>query len=352
MKAKVIAGLMICAVALSACSFNKGKELSEESGSVFEKVEQDTASEETNESGGGQAETEANIPDNTAGNPSDTALVEKAVAEAGATMEEARYVQQRDFDGDGKEEAFVFIGSEADPDWLTCSGTLYFVNENECKTLMDNDSFFVYEDKLIEVVETEGKTYAHARIAFTTESVSYLYYVENGEVQESMISGLGAFFKSDYADCFCISLGLYDGSIEFTEEGHEEEGMGTGHTWKNYYFYYDKDAGDFREYVGEEVSEEELNAAVGFDLAGEIRGEGYTVDRILKRPNGIINVNYSKITKQEDGTFWGDYHNATYNTNTGKFADAWGAGTDDWQGSDYGGRYLKGITVADEAIGG
>ena len=107
-------------------------------------------------------------------------------------------------------------------------------------------------------------------------------------------------------------MSAYDSGVDY-EEGKEEEALYTGHTWKNYYFFYDKKSGDFKEYVGKEISEDELEAACGFDLAAEIREAGYQVDVVFKRENGIINVNYSKTERGDVGSVYKEFHNVTYN---------------------------------------
>ena len=64
-------------------------------------------------------------------------------------------------------------------------------------------------------------------------------------------------------------------------------------------FYYDAEKMDFMEYGATEITADELKDIVGFDLAAEIEAEGYQVDNILKRGNGIVNVNYSKEEKHK-----------------------------------------------------
>lgn len=162
--------------------------------------------------------------------------------------------------------------------------------------------------------------------------------MESGKCKESVVSGVGMFFKPDYIDDFCISASAYDAIYEY-EEGKESEAMELGHTWKNYYFYYDPSFGDFKEYVGSEITEAELKEACGFDLAEEIRNEGYTVDNIINRDNGIININYSQKETTDFGMIDITRKNTTYNVNTDTFINFWEDGEDTWQNSDVGGKY-------------
>ena len=119
----------------------------------------------------------------------------------------------------------------------------------------------------------------------------------------------------------------------------EIKGLWMGHTWKEYYFYYDKESGFFREYGGVNIEEEELTQICGFDLASEIRNTGFEVDAIYKRANGIVNVNYSKKTRDEFGKTTIQYKNANYDSKKGQFLSAWGSGENTWQNSDFGGIY-------------
>ncbi|MBR1441139.1 MAG: hypothetical protein IJ589_07945, partial [Lachnospiraceae bacterium] len=163
-----------------------------------------------------------------------------------------------------------------------------------------------------------------------------------GSVKESDVSRIGCFFKPKYVEGYGISISAYDAICQY-QEGNESEAIYIGHTWKNYYYYYDPEAGDFREYGAADITEEDLKAAVGFDLAEEIRGEGFTVDSIIRRDNGIINVNYSLTAKDDDGMVEIDYKNVTYIEKTGKFLDVWGSGENTWQASDFGGTYESGF---------
>lgn len=265
--------------------------------------------------------------------------IERVVAESGAKTEDARSYQVDDFDGDGQEEAFVFVGSEVDEAWQSCEGDIYFVTKDKCENLK-NGSFYAYEEGTIRVFDTGSKKFIGFSDVYATAAPTNLYYVENGEPKESIVSGIGSFFIPDYIDGYCINLDSYD-NIGHYENGEESF---TGHTWKNYYFYYDEALGDFKEYVGHDITEDELNEACGMDLTGEIRSEGYEIDSMFKRDNGIYHVNYSKRTDNEDGSYDIEYGNATYNANAGEFIQVWEPDKKDWQSSDYGGTILKTIT--------
>ncbi|WP_155829653.1 hypothetical protein [Butyrivibrio sp. AC2005] len=269
-------------------------------------------------------------------------LIEKAVAEAGADISDTRYSVVYDFDNDNVMEAFVYIGNAPD-EFATCAGKVWYVDGDRCAMIKECDNFFVHGDKVIDMYPTGDSVVVELEEAYTTSTVSYLFMLENGEWKESAISGMGYFFKPDYVSDYCVSVSAYDYCVDY-EEGKEDEALYTGHTWKNYYFFYDEKSGDFKEYVGKEISEDELKAACGFDLAAEIREAGYQVDVVFKRENGIINVNYSKTERGDVGSVYKEYHNVTYNELNQRYADAWGTNGNSWQDSDFGGTYLKAIT--------
>ena len=122
-----------------------------------------------------------------------------------------------------------------------------------------------------------------------------------------------------------------------------EKGLYSGHTWKEYFLYYDKDKADFVEYATKELTEEKLADACGFDLAGEIKAEGFTLGHIYRRDNGIININYCMRTDNANGSVLIEYKNATYNEKTKSFMYDGGEGEKPWQKSDCGGIFLANI---------
>ena len=265
----------------------------------------------------------------------------KAAEAAGTTTEDVRDYEIGDFDGDGKDEAFVIVGGEIDEDWAACDGTLWFVTEDGCE-MVHGAYMDVYNDRIIHCYSEDDRTFVVVNDNYTTSSVSNIYYVEDGQVKESGVSGLGAFFNPAYVDGYGISVSAYDSYCEY-EEGKEDEALYSGHTWKVYYFYYDKDAGDFREYDGQPITEEELMGLTDENLLEEIRLAGYEVDDMYKRDNGMVNINYHKKTV-EDGTVYIEYGNANFNSKTGKYVEGWEEGVNTWENSNFGGEYLKSFT--------
>ncbi|MCR5770374.1 MAG: hypothetical protein K6G87_03965 [Butyrivibrio sp.] len=380
-KSKVVCGIMASALLLSACSSGSDMiSLSDEDKAQAESSLENSASESddanTEESSSAEASTsetstsEANSSDSNSSNGdsvdnesasdsstaastalgttkkvgkngglSEDELVEKAVKEAGADKEEARAYITDDFNDDGFLEAFVYIGEEPD-EFGEAFGNIWYVDKESCEVVVENA--YIAANKVEEIINSftmeDGKIFVSITESYTTECASYLFYVDENGAERSVIFGRGAFSKPDYVDGYALTVSMYDGEIDYEKGNEDDKGMCIGHTWKNYYFYYDEETGDFKEYVGTSITKEELAKICGYDVAAEIEAEGFEVGDIYKRDNGIININYSETT-EDDTTIYVSYHNATYNTNTKEFVDIYGSGENTWQASDFGGSY-------------
>ncbi|WP_248403593.1 hypothetical protein [Butyrivibrio fibrisolvens] len=268
-------------------------------------------------------------------------LMNKAALEAGASGDDSITYLIADYDGDGSAEGFVYVGEDAD-EYSECYGTVYYVDDDECDVV--KNGYFSGADvrDIFKEYTVEDRVFICLEESYTTSVNSLIYYIEDGTYKESCISGLGYFYENTDIDGYCIIYNVYDYFYDY-EAGHESEGVFTGHTYKDYYFYYDQKSGDFKEYVGTLISEKDLAKACGFDLAAQIKSEGYEIGDIYKRDNGIINVNYSKTTQNDDGSGTIEYHNATFDENTQKFVPYEGS-DETWQESDSGGTYDDSIT--------
>lgn len=330
----MLCGIMACAT-LSACAGAEVAEPENKPGSPIESSEAKDSGKENEEEKEISPETddsEKPAGDITLQQTLSQKVKEAAGSEAGGEIDSIF----DDFDGDGVYEEFIFLGSEIDPEFETSIGSLWYVSEDKCEQLVESTEARSFDDHVISLFDVDGVKFIGVNEAYTTALVTYLFTVKDGEVKEPFISHMGYFFKPDYVEDYCVSISAYDGTFEY-EKGKEEEGMYTGHTWKNYYYYLDKEETEFKAYVGTPITEEELIEALGFDLASEIRDAGFDLGAMLKRDNGIINVDYSKTTDEGDSVFV-EYHNVTYNVNTGEFLDYLGEGKT-WQSSDFGGTY-------------
>ena len=82
---------------------------------------------------------------------------------------------------------------------------------------------------------------------------------------------------------------------DFSAVYDKKIGMGMGHTWITYYLYFD--GNDFYEYGGKLISWDEFCRIPGIQdvlekIDAEMFKEGWTVDKIFYRDNGIVNVNF------------------------------------------------------------
>lgn len=265
-------------------------------------------------------------------------FISKLSSATGITPQDIRYYLVDDFDKNGKYEGFMFIGTDIDEELNSCEGEVWFVNERESRKLHEKFSFLINKDNnIFSIIEGHDKNYVAFSDLYVTQAVTNMYYIDGDSCEESAVSGIGdAAVDPDTGDLIII-ISAYDCLCEY--DAGSSEPMWTGHSWKPYYFYYSRNIGDFTEYGASAMTGEELNAAVGSDLVSELEGMGYTVDSIIKRDNGIINVNYSKTTENNDGSRSIEYKNATYDTRIGDYVNAWG---DDEKGvlaSDFGGIY-------------
>ncbi len=256
---------------------------------------------------------------------------------AGVEPVSARYYEVNDFDGDGHYEAFVFVGGEVDEDWGSADGTVWYVNEARCKQIHDEFSFAVFDGAMFTTIKAGDRKFVLFNDLYATSYVTNIYTVKNFDCVEANVSRVGSASYDESTGDMSITLSAYDYYCDY--EAGSEEPMWTGHTWKPYYFYYDEASEEFKEYVGQEITESELAEICGFDLAKEIRDSGYTVDAIYKRDNGIINVNYSKEDIYDDGSRSITYKNANFDQRRGEFLDAWGTGDTGYEASDFGGTY-------------
>ncbi len=256
---------------------------------------------------------------------------------AGVEPVSARYYEVNDFDGDGHYEAFVFVGGEVDEDWGSAEGTVWYVNEARCKQIHDEFSFAVFDGAMFTTIKAGDRKFVLFNDMYATSYVTNIYTVKNFDCVEANVSRVGSASYDESTGDMSITLSAYDYYCDY--EAGSEEPMWTGHTWKPYYFYYDEASEEFKEYVGQEITESELAEICGFDLAKEIRDSGYTVDAIYKRDNGIVNVNYSKEDIYDDGSRSITYKNANFDQRRGEFLDAWGTGDTGYEASDFGGTY-------------
>jgi len=215
---------------------------------------------------------------------------EKAFTEAGLRAMLVPEVTQKilafeyeDYDGDGTFEAFAFVGKEQEPDVdESYMGEIWFVNARGAKKLE------AYEHGywgLINV-HTFGKNkFAVLNLYATTGGCVSVWGVHGGKPRHESISGVGGGLRQIDDTSFTLYHSTYDFDVT--------DGISTGHTWKDYWFYWDGKA--FHEYGGVEITEAQLRKCGGAaKILDGIKAEDETIGEIFYRDNGIINVNHFK----------------------------------------------------------
>jgi hypothetical protein len=141
-----------------------------------------------------------------------------------------------------------------------------------------------------------------------------------------------------------ITLSAYDCACDYATGSAAPDWL--GHSWKPYYYYYSRNTGDFEEYGAKEISADEYKKITGTDLSSILESKGYTLDNVIQRDNGIINVNYSQRTDNADGSSSTQYMNATYDTRISDYINAWGDEQTGFFESDFGGIYHVQLSTA------
>ena len=268
-------------------------------------------------------------------------LIDVLITDTNCNPADVRCCALDDYDGDGTNEGFIYVGAGPDDEFGWCDGTVYYVTSEKSEKVFEG-TLAEMDGNVFKILDAVDRKFILFDEAYVTALVTYAYYVDGGKLRESNISRFGDINSDTDLKNIKMAFSTYDGFCNY-EKGEESAAEWTGHTWKPYYFYYDAEKMDFMEYGATEITADELKDIVGFDLAAEIEAEGYQVDNILKRGNGIVNVNYSKEEKLENGTIDVTYKNATYDENEGTFVDAWDAGGNTWQDSDFGGIYMNAL---------
>lgn len=249
-----------------------------------------------------------------------------------------------DFDGDGQKEGFFYIGDEYDGDYNEFYGEIWFANEDGYALVNNQFSYVVTDEQSVFDLYTFGdKKFIVFNMSYTTEAVGRMFYIEKSSYVETAISGVGYIFTRQTATTpneICVSKGMYDRFVEISSD-ESMNGTVTGHTWKNYYFFYDEESGDFKEFGGVEISREEVNTIVGFDVCTEIEDYGGEISTIYKRGNGVVNINYSitVMYEDDDGEGYVEYRNVNYDMETGEFIVGFNEDEEPWFCSDFGGTY-------------
>lgn len=337
--------ITIAALALSGCgksalapalsqSQDQAKEISAES-ETAEAIDYasaqnaDSASQPTDTTSVPESESDQNSDTEVKSSEESSALFkETLMKEAGVTAEEIRFYHESDFDNDGNFEAFALIGSEPDYDFDEnglVEGKIWFANNDEAYAF-DRGMGMGFENRDV-LLDFETKQYVVFHDVYATGAQSFAFEVNGKEVTEPEFSGCGTIYKdNDGDDYFRIIDSNYDMMYD------PQIGSTIGHTWKSYYFYFDRAEGTVKEYAGGEITQDKAKELAGKDLVAECLTSKDQLENILYRKNGLIHVNYN--TPEEDGTI--SYYHRTWNLEKGVYIDDYTQESDEPQGGHYG----------------
>lgn len=234
-----------------------------------------------------------------------------------------------DFDMDGSDEAFAFVGGMTPGDEYTSdsyNGDIYYIDKNGVKLVKEGTIEYADTGS---VLDFGAKKYFMIEEMYVTSYVTYIFSVDNGDYIEDCYSGVGDLGSINGND-FTIAISEYDGIYDTENDNY------MGHTWKQYYFHYSEEDGYIKEYEGEYITKEEAEQLLPEGVIAEMISQGNEIDNIVLRENGILNVNYRYV----DGA---DiiFNNVNYDTVNNKYIEPWGDPVDNWADSSFGGIYTR-----------
>lgn len=188
--------------------------------------------------------------------------------------------------GSNQNAAFAFAG-----------GDVWYIDASGAQKLDSGDGYANDDQRYAPVLWTVGDTriFKFEEVAGGSGSISHAWYVKGGKPVELSDMGMNL---------------SYVGSGQFMTVGQAfdwdfADGIGTGHTYKEYYLYWTADG--LKEYGGLKITQQQLLKIKGArEILNAITESGRTVDEIYYRANNIININYHSGDKQN-----GDYDNVT-----------------------------------------
>lgn len=258
---------------------------------------------------------------------------------AGAQESDILLFDYDDYDGDGNYEAFILVGNRMDSEYEWVSGgvydgRLYFASADYCKLVRDNDYGYRMIDGKMEFLG--GRKYLFFDTdQYTTVNVSELWTVRDGEpVEESGLLQMGE--VSYYGgDEFEIWVDAYDWEHDIDAE--LELDVWLGHTWKPYFYHYNRESDRLEAYGGEIISKEMFAELSETTIIEEIEAKGYTVEEIIYWGNDIVTINYYY---DHFGTCF-YYENVIWDNNVKDFWRRDERGVTSWEDAGVGGSYER-----------
>lgn len=183
-----------------------------------------------------------------------------------------------DFDGDGVNELIAIYGNK---DYAVSeeffSGGIWFASDNKAKNIFDSG----WDWLAPQIVTSCGNTFIKLEKHYVTGLVSEYFLIKNSTAKIMAVPPFAMDFRPDgeYGDF----IANYNADGEYT---HSE----TEVRFEPYWFYYLNDK--FSEYAGREITEKEFLEYDGAQaVLDEMSEKEFKLKNIIKRSNGIINVN-------------------------------------------------------------
>ena len=217
----------------------------------------------------------------------------------GLESDDIMAVYAGDYDSDGEDDAFILKGDgKMDNFTFAFPAELWYCNGAECECVSQGKQYLFNAQ-----VQFFGETEVLILTEYGTSSrLTRFYSAEEGHPVELNLSGKGGDyeveligFQTEEAEENAgylpdVTFSLLDSQYDFCEA----DGITCGHTWKKYYFFWDREAREFREYGGVEITDSQLlrcdDARYVFEWIEE---RGGVVGDIFYRDCGIVNINYS-----------------------------------------------------------
>ncbi len=333
LKKLLIVCSIITALGISACSVdnNTASVVSEEEDIQEEKENNDLETRLEQEDKIEKLDNDEQKKDVDELNRIDIDLREKLITEGNVKDDEIRLFHQEDFDDDGTDEAFALVmwnNTKEFEDGQIVEGDVWFVSPNECQKLRTSDGMgFDETDHILRLGNTKYELFDDI---YATGRLTYAWYVAAGKVKEAPFSKIGTVITdTDGKNRFRILDSNYDAEYD------PEVGGTLGHTWKQYYFFYDETNDRICEYGGTDIENSKAEYLCGIDIVGQCLPAGDKLDSLFYRSNGLVVMNYEH---EEDGHIF--YHHLIYDFIKGSFIDDNGEETD---GEPLDGIYAKAL---------
>ena len=250
-------------------------------------------------------------------------------AETGKSVLDYEY---DDFDGNSTFEMFAFVGEKSADTDDGCNGDIYYVTADKSTKVVRG--VYSWDDDAIEVFQICGVNFIAVDAVPGNYVDTKIFTVADGECELTNISEISSNRKRKVDD---NTLGVL--STEF--DGMYDGTRFLSRAEKYYYFFWDAEAKEFKEYGGIKITQEQFST---LDGAAEILAlfdkTGYKKGDIYFRKNGIINFNYTHSDPGDDsGVYYCDSANIRYDGQSCKLIEGNDWNDDELARSSYGGLY-------------